>query len=754
MSLRRWSSLDRIDARQFYWLRFARIAPCLLLVVLLSSVLHLAGAAGFVIPPERPSLGRAVLAVLTFHMNWLEGHHGYLPGNWDVLWSLSVEEIFYLSFPLVCLSLRRQPARDAASARWLLLPLLVLIVVGPLSRVALAGRVPWDDYAYLSCMDGIAFGCLAALLTDRRRLGLCALRSLLTLGIVVVVLSLVFRRLAPNLFLQRVGLAISALELGVTLVVIALAQGIGSALLARGTGLLRRVGRCSYEIYLTHMFVILGLMPLIVDAKPQASAIMLWYVVLLAASVALGWIVSEVYSESLNRALRSASWLAVSVVLSACACRSRAATPPADTRAPEARGPAAGPDITEYAARIAVDVASRSVSGTATLTYAASRRAAELRLPEHEIAVDAVSANGAPLPFRIEAATIIIELPGAAPSASTGQLDIAYHATPARGLVFSPDLVYTNFFTCHWLPCKEEPGDKASFRLDITVPAAFTLVASGRLVRVLPAGPGLQRFVWQEARPYSTYLYGFAAGRLTRTTLQAGHTELQFFGAMPASELEARFRPTESMLRFFEEKATIALPGRIYAQVLVPGSEAQEKSSFSLIGRQELDPILVDETEDWVIAHELAHQWWGNLITCRDWSHFWLDEGVTTFMVAAFKEQRWGAAAYARELGLLRERYQRAIDAKFDVKLAFAGEYPSLGIRRAITYSKAALFLDVLRRELGERAFWSGIGRFTRERAGQSVESRDFQHDVEAATGRDLSALFEAWVYDRPSAAQ
>jgi aminopeptidase N len=315
--------------------------------------------------------------------------------------------------------------------------------------------------------------------------------------------------------------------------------------------------------------------------------------------------------------------------------------------------------------------------------------------------------------------------------------------------VFSPGLVYTDFFTCYWLPCKEEPGDKASFRLDITVPETFEVVASGRLVEALPAGPGLARFVWHEAQPHSTYLYGFAAGRLSQATLHAGHTELQLFGAdVSASGLEARFRPTERMLRFLEQRATVALPRAAYAQVLVPGSEAQEKSSFSLIGRQEIDPILVDETADWVIVHELAHQWWGNLITCKDWSHFWLNEGITSFMVAAYEEERWGPAAYARELGRFHERHQRAIDAKFDVKLAFAGEYPSLTLRRAIVYSKAALFLDLLRRELGDSAFWSGLGRFTRERAGQSVESRDFQHDVEVATGRDLSALFGAWVYE------
>ena len=360
-----------------------------------------------------------------------------------------------------------------------------------------------------------------------------------------------------------------------------------------------------------------------------------------------------------------------------------------------------------------------------------------------------MTSNGEPIPFRIEAGTIVVEPRRAGPSGGLAPVDIAYSATPKRGLVFGQDLVYTNFFTCHWLPCREAPGDKATFQLDITVPEAFSVVASGQLVQALPGGPGLRRFIWHETQPHAAYLYGFAAGKLSRATLQADHTELQFFGLdLTASELEARFRPTESMLRFFESKATIPLPRATYTQVLVPGSEAQEKSSFSLIGREELDPILVDETEDWAIAHELAHQWWGNSITCRDWTHFWLNEGITTFMVAAHKEQRWGTAAYAAELARFHTRHQRAIDAGFDVKLAFAGEYPSLSLRRAITYSKAALFLDVLRRQLGEPAFWSGLGRFTRVRAGQSVDSRDFQHDLEVATGRDLSTEFKAWVYD------
>jgi peptidoglycan/LPS O-acetylase OafA/YrhL len=297
LSLRRWTSLVRISWRQFYWLRFARIAPCLLLLVLLLSVLHLAEANGFVIPRERSSLGRAVLAALTFHVNWLEGHHGYLPGGWDVLWSLSVEEVFYLSFPAMCLGLR--------SVRGLLVPLFALIVIGPFNRTALAGRDPWEDYAYLSCMDGIAFGCLAALLTAHQRLSLRVLRSMMALGIAAVSLIVVFRSSLPSRGLHQLGLGISVLELGAALVVIALSQGIGSTLLASGTGLMRAVGRCSYEIYLTHMLVILGLMPFISASRPEIAWVPVWYVALLISSVALGWVVHRAYSDPLNRALRS-----------------------------------------------------------------------------------------------------------------------------------------------------------------------------------------------------------------------------------------------------------------------------------------------------------------------------------------------------------------------------------------------------------------------------------------------------------------
>jgi len=297
LSLRRWGSLPQIELKRFYWLRVARIAPCLLLLLAVLSVLHLAGVTGFTINPERATLGRALLAALTFHVNWLEGQHGYLPGAWDILWSLSVEETFYLLFPLACVCLRNE--------RMMLLPIVALIVIGPFNRVALAGQDPWDSYAYLSCMDGIAFGCLAAWIAVRVRLSRSLLRVALALGMVASLLVIVFRGQTTDLGLVVTGLNITVLELGVALILLALANGVGNALLTNGTSLLQWIGRSSYEIYLVHMFAVLGLMQLFKAMAPSVTSIPWWYTAMLLASILFGYALSRWFSEPMNRVLRN-----------------------------------------------------------------------------------------------------------------------------------------------------------------------------------------------------------------------------------------------------------------------------------------------------------------------------------------------------------------------------------------------------------------------------------------------------------------
>ena len=216
-SIRRWGSLSRVSMRDFYTLRFARIAPLLLLLLAVLCTLHAAGLKDFAVSDKTGGLGRALLAALTFHVNVLEAHRGYLPGNWDILWSLSVEEMFYLFFPLVCWLLGR--------GRRLVTFLLILVVLGPFSRTTLShGNEVWQEYSYLGGMDAIALGCLTAIVSSRTTSARRVIWALAGLGTVLVLFILGLSHQARAWGLERSGLDMTILALGSCMVIVAAAQ--------------------------------------------------------------------------------------------------------------------------------------------------------------------------------------------------------------------------------------------------------------------------------------------------------------------------------------------------------------------------------------------------------------------------------------------------------------------------------------------------------------------------------------------------
>lgn len=303
LSLRRWGSLDQISPVAFYGLRAARIMPLLLLVLAALSVLHLLGVGPFVISPERATLGRALIAALGFHVNWYESKYGYLSGGWDVMWSLSVEETFYLLFPLACLALRRPVA--------LFVGMLPIIVVAPFYRVWVQDLVPWDEYAYLACMDGIALGCLAGWLSERKPSSPVHGRIAVAAGSAAALFIILFRTTAFDMGFVATGTYITVLEVGMALVLLAMGSGTGTAFFSRGTRLLQAIGRCSYEIYLTHMFVVFasfGVFRAVFGKVAPQAAYPVAYVIVLVLAVLFGHVVSRWFSEPANRALRA--WFA------------------------------------------------------------------------------------------------------------------------------------------------------------------------------------------------------------------------------------------------------------------------------------------------------------------------------------------------------------------------------------------------------------------------------------------------------------
>jgi peptidoglycan/LPS O-acetylase OafA/YrhL len=294
-SIRRWGSLSRVSVRDFYALRFARIGPLLLLLLAVLCTLHAAGLKDFVISEKAGGLGRALIAALTFHVNVLEAHRGYLPGNWDILWSLSVEEMFYLFFPPVCWLLGR--------GRGLVAFLLILVIVGPFGRTTLAhGNEVWQDYSYLGGMDAIALGCVTAIASSRTTIGRRVIWVLGGLGTVLVLFILGLSNQTEAWGLGLSGLDMTILAIGSCMVITAAAQTRWKS--PRVILPLITLGRRSYEVYLTHMFVVFALFGLFKSAGKAIGAVPVLFISVILISSLLGELVARFYSEPMNRLIR------------------------------------------------------------------------------------------------------------------------------------------------------------------------------------------------------------------------------------------------------------------------------------------------------------------------------------------------------------------------------------------------------------------------------------------------------------------
>jgi len=295
ITLRRWGSLSSVSLRDFYLLRFARIAPLLLLLLAILSAFHFAELKDFVVSAKTGGLGRALLAALTFHLNLLEARRGYLPGNWDVLWSLSVEEMFYLFFPLL--------ARLLGRGKFFAGILMVFVVLGPLGRTVLAhGNPVWEEYSYLGGMDAIALGCLTALVVSRISFSPSALRAFGSIGIALLCLVLGFSS-QPFMFgLGSKGIDETILAVGTCMVIIVAAQTRWKS--PRVLDPLLRLGQRSYEVYLTHMFVVFAFFNVFVSMEEPMTLVPILFVSTVIVATLLGDAVANLYSEPMNRLLR------------------------------------------------------------------------------------------------------------------------------------------------------------------------------------------------------------------------------------------------------------------------------------------------------------------------------------------------------------------------------------------------------------------------------------------------------------------
>ncbi|HEX6649501.1 MAG TPA: M1 family metallopeptidase [Pyrinomonadaceae bacterium] len=405
-------------------------------------------------------------------------------------------------------------------------------------------------------------------------------------------------------------------------------------------------------------------------------------------------------------------------------------------------------DVLDYNATLEPDIAAKSVKGTVRIRFSTESQEAEFNCGE--LTIDSVRLAGAALKFSVTDHRLRVSLPK---SQRTKQIDIEFHGTPKYGIRFFPDRqqVYTIFSTSQWMVCVDDPADKATLTFKLILPANLTPIANGQLVsqRELPNKKQISE--WQQRIPIPTYTFGFAAGPFRGAKEKRGNVELQYLAAnYTEEELRRIFRETPKMLEFFEDRAGVKYADKTYTQVLAAGGVEQEMSSFTALRETYGNDLLKNEQDLWLAAHEFAHQWWGNMVTCRDWNHFWLNEGIATFMAAAFLEHRFGRVVYLKEIETYHANYDKVRAAGKDKSLVFPDWLHPTREDRTLVYDKGAYVLHLLRAEMGERAFWNGLRLFTRRHFGKSVVTSDFVSAMEEANGKSLKQFFATWVYLEP----
>ena len=409
-------------------------------------------------------------------------------------------------------------------------------------------------------------------------------------------------------------------------------------------------------------------------------------------------------------------------------------------------------DVTNYDAVIAPDLTNKSVTGKVLVRFKSlSENLSEITLSAGSLDIDSVQEKLEKLEFEKTENLLKIHFSKPLKKSETREIEIFYHGTPKYGINFFPEQnqVYTIFSTSQWMPCVDSPDDRAAFRLYLIKPRNVKTVGNGEFVGERELSNGKIMSHWQQKTEVSTYLFGFAFGEFQELNVKNGRMNFRYLFDKSFSEknVEKIFVTSKDMLAFFEKKAGVKFPYKTYTQVLTAGNAQQEVDGFTLMTAEYGGDVLKDEKDIWLSTHEFAHQFWGNMVTNRAWTHFWLNEGFANFMTAAYFQHHFGRAAYLSEIKRYRESYEKLRDAGFDKSLVFPDWNKPKREDRRLVYDKGAYVLYLLREELGDKLFWKGFKEYTRKHWGKSVETHNFQTSMEKASGKDLSKFFDKWVY-------
>ncbi len=428
-------------------------------------------------------------------------------------------------------------------------------------------------------------------------------------------------------------------------------------------------------------------------------------------------------------------------------------------------------DIKHIVLELRVDIPGKHVKGSATIDLAALREASSVRFDAVDFSVDGVTLvrEGRPLApadARNDGQTIEV-LFGDKPlhEGSLAKIRIDYSiADPKSGLHFfgpseaEPGVPYVVWsqgeavLNRYWVPCLDHPNEMQTTEMKVTVAAGNEAISNGRLLSKTNNSDQTTTFHWLQDKPHVAYLISLVVGEFySEQDSWRGKPVVYYVPPNHKDDLRRSFGKTVAMLEHFSNVTGVEYPWDKYAQVCVEGyGGGMENTSATTLGPRTLhdERAHLDFRSDGLVSHELAHQWFGDLVTCKDWTHLWLNEGFATYFSAIWNEHDLGRDEYdfsifrnlrgalegGRKAPVVDRRYEDP-DDMFDSR----------------SYPKGSSILHMLRHRVGDAKFWASVRRYLLRHAHQPVETSDLRRAFEDETGRVLERFFHDWT-ERPGA--
>ncbi len=422
-------------------------------------------------------------------------------------------------------------------------------------------------------------------------------------------------------------------------------------------------------------------------------------------------------------------------------------------------------DVQHIKLELALDIQNKRISGTATHTITPINDGlSHVEFDAAELHIKSVKlADGTPVRFSHESNKLRMDIGSPRKAGEKITLAIDYEGSPRRGLYFNaPDAAYPDRLSQvwtqgededsrYWFPCYDFPNDRLTSEITVTVPKSWAAISNGRLANVREDG-NIKTFHWIQDKSHPTYLISLVAGEFAEVRDEWNGIPVLYYSP-PGKEADTRraFGKTPKMIQFFSEKIGVPYPWAKYSQVTVmdfifggmENTSATTMTHFLLHDER----AHLDFSTDSIVAHELAHQWWGDLLTCREWSHAWLNEGFATYFDLLFREHDLGVDEFRYGVYQNAETYIQEDSGHYRRPIVTNVYRQPIDLFDRHLYEKGGLVLHMLRFVLGDELFWKSMHHYCVKHQGGNVITQDLQRAIEEATGRNVDGFFDQWVY-------